>query len=118
MKKSLIFLLTFAVLLSFTGVAYAVELANPLGNTTFIGLICKIVAEISKWIGALAVLMFVWGGILFVTSAGNEGRIGTAKKIIIYAAIGTGIALAGFGLIELVATIIGAEGVRGCPVGP
>lgn len=119
MKKSLTFLLTFTLLLSLSGVVFAapITLDNPLGKTDFVGLICKIIKYINGLIGALATLMLIWGGVLFVVSAGNEARLSTAKKILIYAIIGAGIALAGSGLIELIASIIGAPPGSGCPTG-
>ena len=50
--------------------------------------------------------MFLWAGILFLTSAGNEQRITSAKKAVFYAIIGLAIALSGAGLIALVQVII------------
>lgn len=108
MRKGLYFLLVFAVLLVFADGASAVLLTNPLGDATFTGVITKIADYITGLIAGLATIMFIWAGILFATSAGNEGRIGTAKKVVLYAVIGTAIALAGKGLIELIKKIIGA----------
>lgn len=74
----------------------------------FPALIKKITAYVSGVIGILATLMFVIAGILFVTSAGNPGRIETAKKCAIYAGVGLGIALAGAGLIAVITAVVGA----------
>ena len=57
-------------------------------------------------IGALAILMFVWSGILFVISAGSEEKIGKAKKTAIYAAIGAAIAIAGAGLVATIRQVL------------
>lgn len=107
MKKNLFFLSILLIFLGFAGPAFALQLADPLGGVTFAGLIAKITGYISSLIAGLAVLMFVWGAILFTVSAGNEGRIATAKKVLIYAAVGAAIALAGGGLVELIKNIIG-----------
>jgi len=115
MKKSTIFLLVFTLLLGLASPVLAdILLQNPLGNITFVGLVCRIVNYVAGLIAGLATLMLVWGGILFVVSAGNEGRLQTAKQILKYAIIGAAVALAGKGLIELIAGIIGASNVGGC----
>lgn len=74
---------------------------------TLSGLINNIATYITNIIGILATLMFLIAGILFVISAGNPGRVETAKKAAIYAAIGAAIALAGKGLIEVIKAVIG-----------
>lgn len=71
-------------------------------------LITKVTQYVLTFIGALAVLVLVWAGILFLTSAGNEGQVGKARKALLWAVIGLAIALAGTGLIALVSEIIGA----------
>ena len=73
----------------------------------FPGLITKITTYIVSIIGSLAVLMFVWAGILFVTSAGKAGQVEKAKKVLFYAVIGAAIALAGTGFIAVVKGVIG-----------
>lgn len=48
--------------------------------------------RIVKWIigliGIILVLLFIYGGVVYATSAGNEDRIETGKKIMMYAIIG------------------------------
>jgi len=108
MKKSLFFLLVLVSFLSVSNFASAdIVLPNPLGSVgTVADLVSNITSYIFSLIGILAVLMFVISGVLFVISAGNPGKIDQAKKIAIYAAVGTGIALSGAGLIALVKQIL------------
>lgn len=80
--------------------------SSPTCICNFNDLIARISQFIFTIIGALAVLMFLIAGIMFVISAGNPEKIGTAKKIAIYAAIGLAIALAGNGLIQVVQEVI------------
>ncbi len=119
MKKSLIFLLVCIGLLSVSGLALAdtITLPNPLclGGPGSAGcvdsiqlLIKKITDFVSDIIGILAVLMFVIAGIMFVISSGNPEKIGTAKKMAIYAAWGVAIALAGKALVQIITAVIGA----------
>lgn len=48
----------------------------------------KIIAWILLFAGAVAVLFIIWGGFLYVTSAGNKDRIEQAKKTLTYAIVG------------------------------
>lgn len=43
--------------------------------------------------GMLCVLAFIWGGFQYVVAQGNPGKITTANKTLLYAAIGTAILL-------------------------
>lgn len=58
------------------------------------------VATIIRWliglIGVVLVAMFVYGGTMYATSAGNDERVETGKKIMIYAVIGTAIIVVAF----------------------
>jgi hypothetical protein len=58
------------------------------------------VATIIRWllglIGVVLVAMFVYGGVMYATSAGNDERVETGKKIMIYAVIGTAIIVVAF----------------------
>ena len=95
-------------------VGFGINLLNPLcgGSSTicandFPTLITKITGYIFDIMKALAVLMLVWAGILFVTAAGKADQIEKAKKALFWALIGAAIALAGDGLIAFVKVIIG-----------
>ncbi len=53
-------------------------------------------------IGAvIAILAFIYAGFLYVTAAGDEKKIGTAHKALLYAAVGTAVLL-GAGVIAQV----------------
>ena len=66
------------------------ELTNPLeGNVrtfpVFLGTIIKGALGV---VGSLAVLMVVWGGFLWLTSAGNSERVQQGTRTMLWAAIG------------------------------
>lgn len=56
------------------------------------GLIKTVISVLSYIIGVAAVIMVVIGGIKYMTSGGDSGAIGSAKKTITYALIGLVIA--------------------------
>ena len=64
------------------------------------------ISTIIRWvlgiIGVLLVALFVYGGVLYATSAGNEDRVETGKRVMIYAIIGTVIVFAAFVISDYV----------------
>ncbi|GAF97715.1 unnamed protein product [marine sediment metagenome] len=52
----------------------------------------KFVGQLIKWaigiVGVMLITLLVYGGFSYATSAGNEEKLGTAKKIIVYAIVG------------------------------
>ncbi len=62
--------------------------------------------NISKWIlgmvGSLSLVMFIYGGVLFLISGGGSEKITQAKKIIVAAIIGLVIVFASYLIIKFV----------------
>jgi hypothetical protein len=74
------------------------------------GVVLRIINYFLGFLGLLAVIMVIYGGVTYVTAAGNDEAIGNAKKIIMYALIGIIIILLSFAVVN---TILGAgEGVE------
>ncbi len=51
-------------------------------------------------VGILAIIMLVVGGIMYLTSAGDEDRMETGKKIVIYSIVGIFVALAALVIVK------------------
>lgn len=75
------------------------------GETSVRALILTIVNFFLGFLGLIAVLMIIYGGVLIVTSAGDPEKAKKGKQILMYAAIGIVIILLSF---AFVATILGA----------
>jgi len=112
MKNSFLFLVVLIsiIILGMTTFALAdtsVSLTNPLGASASL---TSIIDAISNFItviaSSLVVIMIVWAGILFVTSAGNPGRVKTAQQCLIWAVVGIAIVLAGKGLVLVINSVI------------
>lgn len=59
---------------------------NPLtGNNGVLRRVTRIVAVIT---GSVAVIMVLVGGIMYITSGGDPGKVSTAKNTVVYAAVG------------------------------
>lgn len=57
-------------------------------------------------IGAICVIMLIWGGIRYTTSAGNSASVTAAKNTIMYAIIGLVIAFLAFAIVNWVLVAI------------
>jgi len=60
-----------------------------------------------KYLGALALLLFVIGGVMFMTSGGNQERVKRAKDILIGTSIGLAIVLGSYVIIFTIQKTIG-----------
>ena len=68
-------------------------------------LVLRMVNFFLTFLGIVAVIMVIYGGITYVISAGNDEAVGNAKKIIMYALVGIVIILLSFAVVN---TILGA----------
>ncbi|MDD5036713.1 MAG: hypothetical protein PHE55_18410 [Methylococcaceae bacterium] len=56
--------------------------------------------------GVIAIIMFVVGALAYLTEAGNENQLDTAKDMVKYAAIGVTVAFAALVIVTQIATLI------------
>ncbi|MDD4351818.1 MAG: pilin [Candidatus Gracilibacteria bacterium] len=70
------------------------------------------VSDIINWflgfIGLIAVIMFIYGGILYLTAGGNDENTGKAKKAMLYAIVGIIIVLLAYTIVAAVTNALGA----------
>lgn len=59
------------------------------------------------FVGSLALVMFVYGGILFLISGGSSDKVGQAKKIIVAAVVGLLIVFASYMIVSFVLGALG-----------
>lgn len=62
-------------------------------------------------VGAISVIMLIWGGLRYITSGGDSKKITDAKNTILYAIIGLIIAVLAFAIINFVLNAIGSVSV-------
>lgn len=90
------------------------KLNNPLTGTdeaTDVNvLIGTVINGIMGVVGSLALLMFVYGGLLWMTSSGNSEQVEKGKKTLIYAALGLIVIFASYALVALVLNVISGTG--------
>jgi hypothetical protein len=81
----------------------------PITPRTAEELITAIINNLQGVMMVLAMLFIVIGGIIYITSSGNENRIKRAKAIITYACIGLAVALAGPSFLKQIQEILGVD---------
>ncbi len=80
----------------------AVTIPNPIACNDATCLISQVIRYILGVIAILATLMFVWGGVMMLTSAGNADRVKRAKETLAWAAIGIIIIILSWAIIRFV----------------
>ena len=77
--------------------------AGGTANTTSADTLIKnIVNTMLFLVGVLSVIMIIYGGIQYVISAGDSGKVGKAKNTILYAVIGLIVAILSYAIVNFV----------------
>lgn len=77
------------------------------GNSSLGSLIGQATNAVIYLVGALAVIMIIWGGLQFVFSTGDPGRQKKARETVIYAVVGVIVAIISFALVNFVIDKLG-----------
>lgn len=105
MKKQIIIPVLLAILIFTPILAFAANetLENPLGNTVKASqLVTNIIKAMMAFLGALATLMFIFGGFTLILSAGNPEQVKKGQKTIVWAVVGIVIVLSAYGIMNWV----------------
>ena len=84
-------------------------LTNPLSVDTPQALIGKIINAVLGIVGSLALLMFVYGGLTWMTSSGSQEKVKKGRDIIVWSAIGLAIIFASYGLVRILLTGVSSK---------
>lgn len=72
----------------------SLNLENPLGQTSDISTLLSNIVNFLIWLAfPVAAILIVYAGYLYITSAGNEQKVKTAQKALIWALIGFAVVL-------------------------
>jgi lysylphosphatidylglycerol synthetase-like protein (DUF2156 family) len=75
---------------------------NPLGTTNIRTILNRVIRTALGFVGALFLAMFVYGGALWMTAAGDEKKVQSAKTTIRNAVIGIFIVALSYAFISLI----------------
>jgi hypothetical protein len=79
-----------------------VVLINPLGVTDPRAIIGNLIKAIISVIGSVTLLMFVYGGVLWITSMGDDKKVLKGKQILVWAVLGLMIIAGAYALTNAV----------------
>lgn len=96
-------------LLSYNFADATVNLDNPLKGVSDIpSLIGKVINAVLGIVGSLALVMFIYGGVIWMTASGNEQSVTKGKNILMWAALGLVVIFSSYALTRFIIQAIGA----------
>ncbi len=111
--KSLTYAVVSATLIFPAMTVAAASYNPPVGTGLPAGSLFSIITNIMNWllglIGVIGVIGFAIAGILYLTAAGDETRMGTAKNAMLYSIIGVLVALAGIVALKFAGGLLGGS---------
>ncbi len=86
----------------------ALNLDNPLGTAVSTPqiLIGRIITAVMGIVGSIALLMFVYGGLIWMTSSGNQEKVKKGRDIVLWSAIGLIVIFMSYALTRFVLSTI------------
>lgn len=93
----------------------AVELYNPLGSGGYDirEVLGRVIKGIISIIGSLALLMFVYGGTLWLTSGGNSEMVKKGKDILVWSTLGLVVIFTSYAIVSAVLNALTSGSVTG-----
>ena len=84
------------------------EMGTPPDNVpkSFDNAVLNLTNWILGFVAMIAVLAIVWGGVMYIASAGDETKATTGKRVVTYALIGLVIAGIAYALVDVIVTIV------------
>lgn len=76
-------------------------------STTVESVVKTVINTILYIVGILAVIMVIFGGVQYTTSAGDQAKVTKAKNTILYGLIGLVVAILSYAIVNFVVTKLG-----------
>lgn len=106
MKKRLFSLLALGLVFFPVLSVSAATLTNPLGTTNIRTVIGRLITAILGVVGAIALLMFVYGGFLWLISAGVPDRVKKGKEVMKWAVLGLVVIVGAYTIVRAIVTAL------------
>jgi hypothetical protein len=91
---------------------------RPLGQTDIPTLIGKVIRFILGVTGSIALVMFIYGGFLWMTAAGNTQQVDKGKKALIWSVLGLLAVFGSYSVLNLVYRALPGVSSGGSPTDP
>ncbi|HOR01967.1 MAG TPA: pilin [Candidatus Woesebacteria bacterium] len=89
---------------------------KPLSDLTVGGIVSGAVSLVLIVVALVFFFILVWGGLKWVTSGGDEKKVGEARAQITNALIGLAIVFAAWAIMKLIGTIFGIDILKGLTI--
>lgn len=86
--------------------ATTVTIDNPITTDDFSQIIENVLLWALEISGSIALFMLIVGGVMYITSAGDEQKVATAKKIFNFTVIGLILILLSYSIIKVLSDIL------------
>ena len=83
---------------------------TSISEGTFYNILDNVMTWLLGIVAVLGIIGFAISGIMYLTAAGDEDRMSTAKKAMVYSIIGIAVALLGLVAVKTIASILGGAG--------
>lgn len=102
-----LFSLISLLLISRPSLLRAAELYNPLGkDATITTVIGRLITSLLGVTGSIALLMFVYGGFLWLISAGEAERVKKGKEVMKWAILGLVVIIGAYTIVSAIVTAL------------
>ena len=83
------------------------ELCNPLGTSNVSSIVGRIIKAFLGIIGTISLIMFIYGGLMMLTSAGKAEQIKKGQQTLVWASLGILIVFASYAILKFVFSVVG-----------
>lgn len=83
------------------------ELDNPLGASTIQEVVGQVIKAFLGIIGTISLVMFIYGGLLMLTSAGAAEKIKKGQQTLVWASLGILVVFASYAILKFVFSAFG-----------
>lgn len=84
----------------------AATLTNPLGTTNVRTVIGRLISSILGVTGSIALLMFVYGGFLWLISAGEADKVKKGKEVMKWAVLGLVVIVGAYTIVRAIVSAL------------
>ncbi len=78
---------------------------DPMSGASLPNIVGNIIARVLPVIGALFLVMFIYGGFLWMTAGGDETKVKKARQTLVNTTIGMGIVIGAYAIVSNILTI-------------
>lgn len=91
------------------GLSNVPDQLRDIGDGDIINVALRVIQYVVGLVGIILLIMFIYGGIMYMTAASNEEQAGKAKKVLTYAVIGIVIVAFSFVITEFIVRALSGD---------